>query len=76
MVWLVLVVTLGLRATSMTAPLCLRSSRKALTISVLAVELRPFAGLLVRTTGGLPMRVCVTVICRTRLFESLDTWRL
>lgn len=41
-----------------------------LTTRMEALELSVLAGLLVSMTLGLPINVCVTVMCRTRLLES------
>lgn len=67
----------GLRAITMTARLqLLMSCCRNLSILVLSWELRPFAGLLVKTTVGWSVTVWVYVICRRRLLDNLSGPRL
>ncbi len=64
-----LLVKLGPRAITTTSPLP-ETLPKTLTTRMSARELKVFAGLLVKRTLGLPIKVSVTVISRTRLFDT------
>lgn len=59
------------RAATIISVLVLSTLRRSLVTVRLALELRPLAGLLVRTTLGEPSIVCVTITCRRLLFDSL-----
>lgn len=65
-----------LRVMIRTATLSLPPSCVSIRIMVCrSVRLRPVSGLLSTSSPGLYIKVRVTVMCRCRLFESLDSWQ-
>lgn len=67
-------VILGLRAITIIATLSWRKLVKTFNMLLAARALKVLAGLLVSSSRGWPITVCVTVICRRRFFESRAGW--